>query len=174
MSLPIYIQGLPCGELNEKGEGLYTLFSADCEPREGLIRLWAHGGGRSACLGLLAPEGGRLRLTRRLSRRERASFPSPIERVDDRADEAAPEPQKEPQKEPPAAVSAPEAPKEEPAAADAEAPPIPGAPVWLALPDGTLLGPDGEQAIPASLPPSSPLFTHLRRIQGRDYLVFHP
>ena len=148
MTIPVWIQGAVRGSLSVSADGLYTLLRADCEPRKELIRLWAHSGGRSACIGVLAPCGGRLALTRRLSARERAAFPWPIERVDDRAD--APEPV--------------------PEAAPVVRPPEAGG--WRSLPDGSLLSPDGAQAIPASLPPSSPLFRFVQQIQGRDYLVF--
>ncbi len=154
MEYPIYIEGRPSGTLTETAEGLYTVFQADCPRRNGLIRLWLHGGGQSACLGLLAPRGERLVLTRRLSRRARAAFPRLIERVSDEPRSGA-----------------------VPRAAPLPPEPAPGAPKaaaegWRALGDGTLLAADGRRAIPAALPPDSPLAPHLRRIGGRDYLVF--
>lgn len=147
MDYPIYIEGRESGVLTEQTEGLYTVFRADCQMRNGLIRLWLHGAGQSACLGLLAPRGGRLILTRRLSRRARAAFPGVIERVSDRPGEAP----------------AREAPPPSPSAAP---------PGWRALPDGSLIAADGRRALPAALPPSSPLAPFLLRIDGRDYLVF--
>ena len=57
MEYPIYIEGRRSGTLTETAEGLYTVFQADCPRRNGLIRLWLHGGGQSACLGLLAFPG---------------------------------------------------------------------------------------------------------------------
>ena len=48
------------------------------------MRLWAHGGGKSAYLGLMQPTDGGLVLRRRLSRRELAAYPDPIESVSDR------------------------------------------------------------------------------------------
>ena len=154
MEYPIYIEGRRSGTLSETAEGLYTVFQADCPRRNGLIRLWLHGGGQSACLGLLAPRGERLVLTRRLSRRARAAFPRLIERVSDEprsgaVPRAAPLP-------PEPATGAPEA----------------AAEGWRALGDGTLLAADGRRAIPAALPPDSPLAPHLLRIGGRVYLVF--
>ena len=155
MEYPIYIEGRPSGTLTETAEGLYTVFRADCPRRNGMIRLWLHGGGQSACLGLLAPHGERLVLTRRLSRQARAAFPRLIEHVSDQ----------------PRAVSVPRtqsAPPPESLSAPAET----AMDDWRALPDGTLLAADGRRAIPAALPPDSPLAPHLMRIGGRDYLVF--
>ena len=57
LEYPIYIEGRESGTLSETTEGLYTVFRADCPKRNGMIRLWLHGGGQSACLGLLAPRG---------------------------------------------------------------------------------------------------------------------
>lgn len=90
MEYPITIENRPCGTLTERAEGLYTVFRADCPARPGLIRLWLHGGGQSACLGLLSPRGDRLVLTRRLSRQARSAYPRVIERVSDRPEDAAP------------------------------------------------------------------------------------
>ena len=151
MDYPIYIEGRRSGTLSESAEGLYTVFRAECPRRNGMIRLWLHGGGQSACLGLLAPCGEHLVLTRRLSRRARAAFPGTIELVSDLprfSGRAAPAPPPEP-------------PRQEAESAG-----------WRALGDGTLLAADGRRAIPAALPPGSPLAPHLTRIGGRDYLVF--
>ena len=84
MEYPILIEGSRSGTLTETVEGLYTVFRADCPLRRGLIRLWLHGGGRCACLGLLSPCGERLVLMRRLSRLARAAFPEEITLVSDR------------------------------------------------------------------------------------------
>ncbi|MBQ6465771.1 MAG: hypothetical protein IJJ43_05850 [Oscillospiraceae bacterium] len=73
MTLPIYFGGERAGELTETREGLYRVLRADCAMREGLCRLWLHGEGRSVYFGLLAPEGGRLRLERRFSPRAGSS-----------------------------------------------------------------------------------------------------
>lgn len=154
MEYPIYIEGRRSGTLTETAEGLYTVFQADCPRRNGLIRLWLHGGGQSACLGLLAPRGERLVLTRRLSRRARAAFPRLIERVSDEPRSGA------------APRVAPLPPEPAPTA------PEKAAEGWRALGDGTLIAADGRRAIPAALPSDSPLAPHLLRIGGRDYLVF--
>ena len=80
MDVPIYIDGREAGRLRAEREGLYTRLRAECGMRGGLTRLWLHGGGQSRYLGLLAPEGGQLRLEKRLSR---ASLPPEIEYASD-------------------------------------------------------------------------------------------
>ena len=156
MEYPIFIKGRQSGTLTESAEGLYTVFHADCPGQNGLIRLWLHGGGQSACLGLLAPRGDRLVLTRRLSRQARAAFPRHIERVSDQPLET------QPGAPAPKTVSPPPPPARDEPETDG----------WRALPDGSLIAADGRRALPAALPPGSPLAPHLLRIGGRDYLVF--
>lgn len=144
MPYPIYLDGEEAGVLTEHREGLYRVFRADCAPREGLCRLWLHGGGRSVYLGLLSPQDGRLRLTARFSRA--AGLP---ERID-------------------CAQNSPSPPRPRPA-------PPEGGCRWQARPDGSLLAvEDGRRllALPAALSPASPLAGRLRRIAGKDYLVF--
>ena len=157
MDYPIVIEGRERGRLTESRDGLYTVFRAECPRREGLIRLWLHGGGQSACLGVLAPEGEGLVLTRRLSRLARAAFPAVIEVASDRPQEAGP-------------AVPPPPPPQEPVSASGE--PNGGEGGWRALPDGSLLHGDGRLALPAALPPRSPLAGRLTRIRGQDYLVF--
>lgn len=78
-AIPIYDNGTVAGWLSVSREGLYTWFRARLQEREGLSRLWVHGEGRSACLGVPIPEGGELRLNRRLTRAERERLPRRIE-----------------------------------------------------------------------------------------------
>ena len=145
MSYPVYINGKAAGALDEAREGLYRVFSADCEMRAGLHRLWLHGEGRSVYLGLLAPEGGRLRLRRRFSRA--SGLP---ETIDCASDSAA---QRRKRAEPPAENDL----------------------LWYAHSGGALTARRGRVrylALPAALSPASPAAAHLRRIGGKDYLVF--
>ena len=78
---PILIDGEAAGRLTVERQGSLTTFEADCEMREGLIRLSVYGGGREGYLGVLAPEGDRLTLRKRLSRSQTRTFPETIERV---------------------------------------------------------------------------------------------
>ena len=84
MTILVYINQEPAGTLTVSRDGLYTVLEAEAAGRDGLVRLWAHGGGKSAYLGLMQPWNGGLWLRRRLSRRELAAFPDPIEFVSDR------------------------------------------------------------------------------------------
>ena len=84
MSIPVYINQDTAGVLTVMRDGLYTVLEARAPKAEGFVRLWAHGGGKSAYLGLMQPTDGGLVLRRRLSRRELAAYPDPIEAVSDR------------------------------------------------------------------------------------------
>ena len=74
------------GTLAISQDGLYTVFEATANA-DGFVRLWAHGDGRSAYLGIMEPTDSGLYLCRRLSRRELAAFPDPIEFASDREKE---------------------------------------------------------------------------------------
>ena len=87
MDYPILIGGERAGTLRESQSGLYTLFEAGLpEDPGGLVRLYVHGGGRSAYLGLLTPDGGGLALRRRLSALERRALPAEIAFASDAAE----------------------------------------------------------------------------------------
>lgn len=77
MDYPIFISGRESGVLHESRSGLYTVFEAELPGvPERLLRLWVHGAGESAYLGVPLPAEGGLRLRRRLSALERAAFPA--------------------------------------------------------------------------------------------------
>ena len=82
MTIQVYINQKPAGTLTFEQDGLYTVFKATANA-DGLVRLWAHGDGRSAYLGIMEPTESGLYLCRRLSRRELAAFPDPIEFASD-------------------------------------------------------------------------------------------
>ena len=84
MSIPVYINQEAAGALTVTRDGLYTVLEARAPKAEGFVRLWAHGGGKSAYLGLMQPTDGGLVLRRRLSRSELTAYPDPIESVSDR------------------------------------------------------------------------------------------
>jgi len=84
MTISVYINQELAGTLTVTRDGLYTVLEAEVPHGGGLVRLWAHGGGKSAYLGVMQPWNGGLWLRRRLSRRELAAFPDPIESVSDR------------------------------------------------------------------------------------------
>lgn len=85
VNMPIYINGTESGVLRITKDGLYTVLEAELPgDAERLVRLWAHGDGKSAYLGVMQPWSGGLWLRRKLSRRELAAFPDPIELASDR------------------------------------------------------------------------------------------
>ena len=79
MQYPIIHDGRRIGVLETRREGAYTRFEARCAFLPGIRRLFLCGGGRSAALGVMQPEGGALVLRRRFSRAAMRAFPAPIE-----------------------------------------------------------------------------------------------
>lgn len=86
MAILVYINQKRAGELMISQSGLYTIMEANADA-QGLVRLWAHGDGKSAYLGIMEPKDGGLYLRRKLSRRELAALPNPIEFASDREQE---------------------------------------------------------------------------------------
>ena len=135
------------GTLETAADGLYTVFTARCEPVSTRLRLAVYGRDRCAYLGLMLPgERGALCLKKRLTRLEVSRLPDPILFA---AEEG---------REPPAFASE---------AAEAE---------WKRASDGTLRRrADGTEyvAVPAERVRAPVLPRQLLcRIRGRDYLVF--
>lgn len=148
MELPILEQGRRLGWLRICREGLYTRFEASLPLREGMNRLFVHGGGESGCLGLLAPRGKSLILSRRLSRLEMEKLPNKLEYAS-----LSPEGEK-PGKRPPQ-------PKEKPVESG-----------WKARPDGSLvLERERLLALPCEIDGSREGLRILR-LGDREYLVF--
>lgn len=144
------------GTLSLRRDGLYTLLEASAETREGLTRLYISGGGQSACLGLMTPDSGLVKLRRRLSRLELKNLPERIETASTCPPENTPKSRPKPAEEKPDAQPA---------------TPVKG---WRPMPDGSLVlsKPDGKYlALPAKLrrvPPGIRLCV----INGQEYLVF--
>lgn len=68
MEYPVYHGEKAVGGVSLVRDGLYYALSADCEDfSPGIWRVWGVNGLQAYCLGVLAPEEGRLRLRRRLS-----------------------------------------------------------------------------------------------------------
>ena len=77
------------GMLKTTADGLYTVFTARCEPVAPRLRLSVFGETAHAYLGLMLPEDGALYLRRRLTRLECERLPSPILYAAEEAAEAA-------------------------------------------------------------------------------------
>ena len=187
MDYPLLLGGERAGTLRIEQQGLYTCMEVSAEAREGLLRIWVQGGGREAYLGVLQPEGEGLSLHRRLSRRELADFPRVIEQASDQ--QLPPQEEVDITQEPqepeqalalPAPELGPEAdpepepelqPQPEPRPASTMEPP---ALIWQERRDGSLVAKEGSHtllALPARLR-RAPQGADLRRIGGREYLVF--
>ena len=184
MDYPLLLGGEKAGLLHVEQQGLYTCMEVSAEAREGLLRIWVQGKGREAYLGVLQPGEGGLRLCRRLSRRELGDFPPVIEQASDQRlplkevdittevaepvqDSAPVEPEAKPQPEGEPEEEAEPQPEE-------EREPEPPVLIWRARRDGSLVTEEGGHmllALPASLR-HVPQGADLRRIGGREYLVF--
>lgn len=179
MDYPLLLGGEKAGRLRVEQQGLYTCMEVSAGAREGLLRIWVQGLGQEAYLGVLQPEGDGLSLRRRLSRRELAAFPPVIEQASDQRlpikelNIPAETPEPVPVLPPPE----PEVELEVKAEVEnmTEAQPEPTALLWRARRDGSLVAEEGGHrllALPASLR-HAPQGADLRRIGGREYLVFH-
>ena len=189
MDYPVFIGGEQAGTLRESQSGLYTLFEASLpEDPGGLVRLYVHGGGESAYLGLMTPGGGGLALRRRLSALERRALPAAIAFASD-APEASNAPETSDTSGDDAGKAPPAPAQDEVSLHNASIPPqttLSACPwpapapegdgdlLWLRCTDGTLRAFDGVSglvAFPAAL--KRPVRgAELRRIGDADYLVF--
>ena len=182
MDYPLLLGGERAGTLRVEQQGLYTCMEVSAEAKEGLLRIWVQGGGHEAYLGVLQPGEGSLYLRRRLSRRELADFPKVIEQASDQRlppqeevniTQEPQEPQEPVQALPlpdPAPALEPE-PQPEPQLASTVEPPTL---IWQERRDGSLVAKEGSHtllALPARLR-RAPQGADLRRIGGREYLVF--
>ena len=166
MTYPLIIGGKNSGRLSTGQDGLYTVLEAECpESCEGIVRLWLHGGGECRYIGVMQPWSGGLYLRRRLSRSEWAQFPKNIEYASDTGEnEASPSGQKKTEA-PPESGFAPC-----PAPLSGKS----GELLWMKRADGTLTAFDGSGslvAIPTELRGRAD-GTVIRRIEGRDYMIF--
>ena len=166
MEYPLFIGGEERGTLRVTQEGLYTVYEAELPGvHEGLYRIWLHGGGQSAYLGLLQPWRGGMYLRKKLSKNAMRGIPQIVERVSDEERES---PKIEPQTEE----------KEEKTPPDCPWPaPLPeedSGLLWLRRTDGSLVAHDGMSslvALPARL--RSPVKgAALRKIEDKEYIVF--
>lgn len=146
-NFPVYIDGTRCGSLRVYQDGLMTVFDVECRCGERLVRLNIYGGGKSAALGVMQPEKGRLSLVKRFSRAQMRTLPQTIEYAADKSIEPIKQPD----------------------------PPEDDGLLWFSTPQGFLTCFDGRQslvAIPADMCSSSRIRAVLRTINGREYAVF--
>ena len=163
MDYPLMIDGVEKGRLKVSQEGLYTVYEAELNGvQEGMFRLWLHGGGECAYLGLMKPWSGGMYLRKQLSRREQERFPQNIEFASN-AENIGLHNTKEP-----AENTAPSCPYPAPITDDGDAL------QWFTRPDGSLVSFDGISslvALPVNLRKAAPGAV-LRQIAGREYMIF--
>ena len=187
---PIMIDETLAGKLTVDRQGARTVFDAECRMLPGLIRLSVYGGGKEGYLGVLAPEDGKLRLRKALSRAQMRAFPEEIESAEraglDRAappatvepqPETEPEPESEPEPEPEPETETETEPEPELEPEETAAPELSGL-SWSSSPDGALVCfdgvrslialPLGDARIPEGISPSEQ-----RTVEGKEYLVYH-
>ena len=151
---PICINGKKAGRLWVQRQGLYTVFTAKACGTEPIFLL-VYGGGKRALLGRMLLRGGELFFSRRLTKNDMRGFPPVIEY----AGELRPE-----EKDAPPAPSQPPPPAEKDRSGDH---------VWYSLQGGVLFCPEEKLiALPARLRDKTSVFSHIRVINGREYLVF--
>ena len=180
MEIPVYLNGEAAGTLRVSREGLYTVLEAEVPGQDGPVRLWVHGGGKSAYLGVMQPVGGGLSLRRRCSRRELSAFPEPMEFASDTERDEAEKTDAEAAAEENAetAAACEERTAQNPET-DYRACPWPAEPpeeglLWYRRTDGSLVAFDGISslvAIPSALRGGVPQGAE-RMIEGKKYLVF--
>ena len=165
MKYPLIINGSVSGSFSVEQDGLYTVLEAESPgSRAELVRLWVHGGGKCAYLGVMQPWSGGLYLRRRLSRTEAASLPAEPEYASDTGGEPKTE-TGEQTKENTQKAAPPESP-ETGESADGL--------LWLQKSDGTLTAHDGISglvAIPAELRREAE-GTVIKNLNGRSYMIF--
>ena len=166
MEYPLIIGGRQRGTLRMTQEGLYTIFEAELpQVYEGLYRIWLHGGGRSAYLGLMQPWSGGMYLRKKLSKNAMRGFPQTVESVSDEEGASA---ETAPHIEKTVTESAPACPYPAPVPQEDEGL------LWLRRPDGSLSAHDGISslvALPANLRGES-RGAVIRQIEGKEYIVF--
>ena len=176
MPISVYINQQPTGTLAVSRDGLYTILEVCVPAADGLVRLWAHGDGKTAYLGVMQPRDGRLVLRRRFTRRELMAFPDPIEFVSDRETENLHN-EVDINEETPAETAEPDTGKGRETTCTACPWPaeVPGdGLLWYRRPDGSFVSFHGISsllAIPAELRTTDGHMTE-RMIEGKKYLVF--
>ncbi len=72
---PLILDGVECGSVTAERRGAYTVFTARALYTGGVKRISLYGGGAEGYLGVLAPDGDGVSLTRKLTRSAAGLFP---------------------------------------------------------------------------------------------------
>lgn len=166
MEYPLIIGGEERGRLHIAQEGLYTVFEAELPGvHEGLYRIWIHGGGQSAYLGLMQPWRGGMYLRKKLSKNAMRGIPQIVERVSDEERESSKielQTAEKAEETPPACPFPAPVPEKEEGL------------LWYRREDGSLVSHDGISslvALPAKLR-GGVKGAVLRQIEDNEYIVF--
>lgn len=146
MNYPIITGGRETGLLRTYREGLFTVYEAENEYRETLLRLSVFGGGEEAVLGLMEPRQGKLYLRKKLSDAAQKNFPDKIEYAGE-----AGKVQREKDEKPGTAAD------------------------WKRLSDGSLRAASDAGfvlALPVKLRGGDRAGLRLREIEGKEYILF--
>ncbi len=178
MEYPLIIDGETAGRLTAEEEGLYIAFSARIQTRKELTRLWLHGAGTEAYLGIMSPEGEKLCLERRFSKRELGALWREAEYASNRSGE---EERGSAEEESTADEPMPDEENgEESGGAEREADEAQSSEdkedglIWYRTESGTLTAFDGKRrltALPVRLRHGNGQ-VELRTIEGREYMIF--
>ena len=170
---PVIIDGKNQGTLSVWREGLMTVFEADCEDVERLVRLSVFGSdGSEGRLGVMIPENGRLRLRKGFSRSALETMPGEIvcaaetgkaPRADAAADGEATEPEEAKHTPEPECAAGPE-PETDKRTADT---------IWFPVPEGTLVSLESPPML--AMPWRDGIMAGEERlIEGKRYAVISP
>ena len=169
---PLRLDGVECGTVTASRSGVYTLITARALYAGAIKRVSLYGSGQELVLGVLAPEGEYVTLTRKFTRSALAAFTAAPEYA---AESGLPGPDRGPKDGPKREEKADTSSEATEKAEPETAPPAAGE-LWYSAPDGSLSRFDGERLLVA-LPSENvrvPEWARgvVRRINGREFVVF--
>lgn len=172
---PVIIDGENLGTLSVWKDGLMTVFEADCEDVERLVRLSVFGpDGSEGRLGVMIPENGRLHLRKCFSRSALEAMPGEIacaaetgkapQPAAEPADEGEEPAQEAEQEAPESECAAEQEPEEEEKTADT---------IWFPVPEGTLVSLESPSML--AMPWREGVTMGVERlIEGKRYAIISP
>ncbi len=177
---PVIIEGESLGTLSVWKDGLMTIFEAECEDVERLVRLSVFGpDGSEGRLGVMIPENGRLHLRKCFSRSALEALPSEIVCASETGKAPSEDSAQKAVKKPVRGPEAPEAAQEAECAAEpecsADTEPEEKTPdtIWFPVPEGTLVSLECPSLL--AMPwRDGVTMGEERMIEGKRYAVISP